>query len=71
MAINIIVVAVTLLIDGFVAGWIMCPRSRSWFEAPKWQPLGWDQPPRPWRRIAAEVIGRRSTPAGILFGKSF
>ena len=46
MAVNVIVVAVTLLMGGFVAVWLICPRCRAWFEAPKWQPLGWDQPPR-------------------------
>ena len=46
MAVNVIVVAVTLLMGGFVAVWLVCPRCRSWIEAPKWQPLGWDQPPR-------------------------
>ena len=46
MAINVIVTAVTLMMGGFVAVWIVCPRCRPWFEAPKWQPLVWDQPPR-------------------------
>jgi hypothetical protein len=46
MAVNVIVVAVALLMGGFVAVWIVFPRCRSWFEAPKWQPLGWDRPPR-------------------------
>jgi hypothetical protein len=44
MAVNVI--AVTLLMGGFAAVWIVCPCYRSWFEAPNWQPLGWDQPPR-------------------------
>jgi hypothetical protein len=44
MAVNVIVAAVTLLIGGFVAVWLVCPRCRPWFEAPKRQPLGWDQP---------------------------
>jgi len=48
MAVNVIVVAVTLMMGGFVAVWLVCPRCRPWFEAPKWQPLGWDQPPRAW-----------------------
>ncbi|MGO9470184.1 MAG: hypothetical protein ACLQVF_39285 [Isosphaeraceae bacterium] len=46
MAINVIVTAVTLMMGGFVAVWFLCPRSRPWFEAPKWQPLVWDQLPR-------------------------
>lgn len=45
MAINVIVVAVTLLMGGFVGAWLFCPRCRSWIEAPKWQPLDWDQAP--------------------------
>ena len=35
MAVNIIVVAVTLMMGGFVTIWLACPRSRAWFEAPK------------------------------------
>jgi hypothetical protein len=46
MAVNVIVVAVTLLVGGFVALWLVYPRCRTWFEAPKWQPLSWDRPPR-------------------------
>ena len=46
MAVNVIVAAVTLMMGGFVAVWIVCPRCRPWFEAPKQQPLGWDQPTR-------------------------
>jgi hypothetical protein len=46
MAVNVIVVAVTLIMSGFVAVWLTCPRCRPWFEAPKWQPLDWDQLPR-------------------------
>lgn len=43
MVINVIVVAVTLLMAGFVGTWLACPRYRPWIEAPKWQPLGWDK----------------------------
>ena len=46
MAVNIIVVAVTLMMGGFVTIWLACPQSRAWFEAPKQQPLRWDQPTR-------------------------
>ena len=46
MAVNIIVVAVTLVMVGFVAVWVVCPGCRPWFEAPKKQPLGWDRPAR-------------------------
>jgi hypothetical protein len=46
MAVNVIVIAVTLMMGGFVALWFVCPGCRPWFEAPKWQPLDWDQPDR-------------------------
>ncbi len=46
MAVNVIVAAVTLVMGGFAVIWIACPRCRPWFEAPKWQVLAWDQPPR-------------------------
>ncbi len=52
MVINVIVVAVTLLMSGFVTVWLVYPRCRSWIEAPKWQPLEWDRP--------ATRSGRRS-----------
>jgi hypothetical protein len=44
MAINVIVVAVTLMMGGFMLVWFFCPHCRAWIEAPKWQPLRWDQP---------------------------
>ena len=47
MVINVIVVAVTLLMGGFVGVWLVCPRCRPWIEAPKWQPLAWDAPAAP------------------------
>ena len=46
MTINVIVAAVTVLLGGFVVVWLAFPRCRPWIEAPKWQPLAWDQPPR-------------------------
>ena len=46
MVINVIVADVTLLMAGFVGVWLAFPRCRPWIEAPKWQPLGWDDPPR-------------------------
>ncbi len=42
MAVNIIVTAVTLLIAGFVGVWLGWPGCRAWIEAPKHQPLKWD-----------------------------
>ena len=53
MAVNVIVAAVTLMMGGFVAVWLACPRCRPWFEAPKRQPLHWDRTPR------AQKDGRR------------
>ena len=46
VTINVIVAAVTVLVGGFVVVWLAFPRCRPWIEAPKWQPLAWDQPPR-------------------------
>jgi len=46
MAVNVIVVGVTLMMGGFVGVWVCYPRCRAWFEAPKFQPLTWDEPVR-------------------------
>jgi hypothetical protein len=35
MAVNLIVVGVTLLVAGFIAVWIGVPRLRPWMEMPK------------------------------------
>jgi hypothetical protein len=45
MAVNVIVAVITLVMSGFVAVWLVCPGCRPWFEAPKRQPLDWDEPP--------------------------
>lgn len=37
MAVNIIVLTVTLLMAAFVGAWILLPRLRSWIEAPKYR----------------------------------
>jgi hypothetical protein len=42
VAVNIIMIAVTILMAGFVGVWLIVPRSRGWIEAPKYQPLRWD-----------------------------
>lgn len=42
MAVNIIVAAITLLMAVFVVIWFGWPCSRAWIEAPKYQPLEWD-----------------------------
>ena len=64
MVINVIVVAVTLLMGGFVGVWLVCPRCRPWIEAPKWQPLAWDKPVQ--RAISAKAgagnpVGKTNT----------
>ena len=46
MVINVIVIAVTVVMGAFVGVWLLYARCRAWFEAPKWQPLGWDQAPQ-------------------------
>lgn len=43
MAVNLIVIAVTLLVGGFLAVWLAFPRLRPWFEAPKYRVLEWDR----------------------------
>ena len=43
MAVNVIVGAVSILMLGFVAIWLIWPHSRVWIEAPKFQPLNWDE----------------------------
>jgi hypothetical protein len=43
VAVNVIVVAVTLLVGGFLAIWLAFPRLRPWFEAPKYRVLEWDR----------------------------
>jgi hypothetical protein len=65
MVINVIVVAVTLLMGGFVGVWLVCPRCRPWIEAPKWQPLAWDESVQ--RAISAKAgagnpVGKTNTP---------
>ena len=44
MAINLIVIAITLLMLGFLLVWILFPRWRSWLEAPKYRVLRWHEP---------------------------
>jgi hypothetical protein len=41
MAVNLIVLAVTLLMGGFLLVWVCCPRLRPWIEAPKYRVLEW------------------------------
>jgi hypothetical protein len=62
VAVNLIVVAVTLLVGGFLAIWLAFPHLRPWFEAPKYRVLEWDRryppavrdPATDQRRIRAE-----------------
>ncbi len=42
MTVNVIVIAVTGLMLGFVGVWLLRPLCRRWIEAPKFQPLHWD-----------------------------
>ena len=37
MAVNLIVMAVTLLMAAHVGVWIFCPRLRAWMEMPKYR----------------------------------
>lgn len=43
MAVNLIVLAVTALMAGFVLVWLCCPRLRPWIEAPKYRVLTWEE----------------------------
>ena len=42
MAVNLIVIAATFLMAGFIAVWMLWPSSRPWLEAPKFPPAQWD-----------------------------
>ncbi len=41
VAVNLIVLAVTLLMAGFLFVWVCFPRLRGWIEAPKYRVLQW------------------------------
>ena len=43
MTVNLIVLAVTLLMGGFLGVWVAFPRLRPWIEAPKYRVLQWDR----------------------------
>jgi hypothetical protein len=43
MAINLIILAVTLLMGGFLLVWWLCPRLRPWIEEPKYRILDWER----------------------------
>ena len=43
MTVNLIMVAVTLLMVGFLAVWLFYPQLRPWIEAPKYRVLEWEQ----------------------------
>ena len=55
MTVNLIVLAVTLLMAGFLFVWLAFPRMRASIEAPKYRVLEWDRrwPPAV-RKSAAE-----------------
>jgi hypothetical protein len=44
VAVNLVVLAVTLLVAGFVLAWACSPRLRRRVEAPKYQVLRWLDP---------------------------
>ncbi|HEX4588461.1 MAG TPA: hypothetical protein VH120_00920 [Gemmataceae bacterium] len=43
MTVNLIVLAVTVLMAGFLFVWLAFPRVRPWMEAPKYRVLEWDR----------------------------
>ncbi len=43
MAVNLIVLAITLLVACFLAVWACVPRLRGWIEAPKYRVLEWEE----------------------------
>jgi hypothetical protein len=43
VTVNLIVLAVTLLMAGFLALWVCHPRLRPWIEAPKYRVLEWER----------------------------
>ncbi len=51
MAMNLIVLAITLLMAGFLLVWLRFPATRAWFEAPKYRVLDWDQSSTPDKRL--------------------
>lgn len=57
MAVTLIVAAATLLMAAFVGLWVFRPRCRAWIEAPKYQPLGWDEPEEPRRAPRGDGSG--------------
>ena len=58
MAVNVIVVAVTLMMGGFVAVWLVCPRCRPWFEAPKRHRWAGTNHPEPRGSLCARSTNR-------------
>jgi hypothetical protein len=66
VAVNLIVLAVTLLMAGFLGVWICFPRLRAWMEMPKYrfleqqrQFLGVFRDPEPKREELSQQDGRR------------
>ncbi len=64
MAVNVIVVAVTLMIGGFLLIWITSPRSRAWFEVAKGQPLTWEQGADFTAKAPTDALGSTMTYGG-------
>jgi hypothetical protein len=43
VAVNLIVLAITLMLVGFLVVWACVPRLRRWIEAPKYRVLRWPE----------------------------
>jgi hypothetical protein len=43
MVFNLLVLAITLLLAGFLLVWLLFPQVRPWIEAPKYRLLTWEQ----------------------------
>jgi hypothetical protein len=58
VTVNLIVLAVTAMMAGFLVVWLCFPRLRPWFEAPKYRVLDWE---RRWPTVGrgTEELGGR------------
>lgn len=67
---NLIVLAITLLMAGFLLVWVCFPRLRAWFEAPKYRILTWEERyPEAARPAVDGERSARSTSAHEAFGE--
>ena len=60
VAVNLIVLAVTLLVAGFLFVWVCFPRLRRWIEAPKYRVLQWPNRYGDAARPEQDSSGRRT-----------